>query len=82
MSDIVERLNDPLECPTVNSVFDLCREAADEIERLTAEIGRYRAVLLEIETLSVTANGIHRDPTNWMREIAHEALSAGEERDE
>ena len=38
MSDeIIERLRDPLDCPGTKRVFDLCREAADEIERLEIE---------------------------------------------
>jgi hypothetical protein len=45
MSDLVKKLRDPLEYPTVNnegkvSVFEACKEAADEIERLTAEVGQ------------------------------------------
>jgi len=38
MDNLVERLRDPLECPTTRSVFKLCEEAADEIERLTGQV--------------------------------------------
>lgn len=34
MTDLITKLRDPLECPTVNSVFELCREAAGRIEQL------------------------------------------------
>ena len=56
MNDLIERLNDPLECPDTKSVFDLCREAADEIERLRADLA-----LLQVAAKRADNIEKHRD---------------------
>jgi hypothetical protein len=78
VSNLIERLRDPLECPDTKSVFALCREAADEIERLQV-VGRilcHASGTLADRCEKLTTENASKDKIIASQRVAYEQQSA------